>query len=73
MTHLTVRAAYGRSYKNIPSIRADWDAGKDFRIATLGPNDGRYINKQDADRGGVTINVRYNNDRSVTVIKPQAN
>ena len=65
MSHLVVQPAYGRDYKSKKAVLEDWDAGKDFRVATIGPDAGRYINKQDADRGNLEINVRYNSDRSV--------
>lgn len=55
---LTLTPAYGRDYKSQKAVKADWDANKDFRIATFGPLDGKYINKQDA-RPGEKFMVRY--------------
>ena len=68
MTTLIVQPAYGRDYKSVAAVIKDWNANKDFRIATFGPDHGRYINKQDAV--GITINVRYQRDTKITVIKP---
>lgn len=34
--------AYGRDYKSIKQVQADFDAGKDFRTAS-----GQHINKDD--------------------------
>lgn len=47
--------AYGRDYKNQDEVRADWEAGKDFRH----PTSGRYVNKEDAERYGLKVMVRY--------------
>jgi hypothetical protein len=33
---MTVTPAYGRDYKSAAAARADWNAGKDFRIALSG-------------------------------------
>lgn len=56
MLHVT--PAYGRDYKSAAAAKADWDADKDFRINDISsPDDGRYINKRDAD--GISILCRY--------------
>lgn len=68
MAILVVSGAYGRDYNSVAAVKADWDANKDFAVRTLGA--GGYINKADADAANVTVNVRYSNDRKVTVIKP---
>lgn len=73
MEYLTVVPAYGRDYKNKKEVQTDWDAGKDFLIQTFGPNDGRYINKQDAQNfkpaGGLTLNIRYKRLANIHVVK----
>lgn len=63
---ITVSGAYGRDYKSRAGILADWNAGKDFTIRTLGHRS--YINRQDAAGMG-SITVRYQRDRKVTVIR----
>ena len=68
---MTISGAYGRDYKGRAAIVADWNAGKDFIIRTFGPDDGRYINRQDAAGMG-SVTVRYKSDRSVTVLKLDA-
>jgi hypothetical protein len=66
---LTVVPAYGRDYKNGKDVLADWNNNKDFKINQLfHPHDGQYINKQDAPKGA-TINVRFDQNRKVKVIK----
>jgi hypothetical protein len=70
MSYVTARAAYGRSYKTAKAIKADWDAGKDFVVVDFySPWDGKPINKEDARRSGITVNVRYDEDRKVAVMK----
>ena len=66
MSYITVRPAYGRTYKNQAAIKADWEANKDFICADF-MDAGRSISKSCAT--GHTINVRYDNDRKVCVIK----
>lgn len=62
MTYMTVVPAHGRDYKSAKAALADWHANKDFIIrSVMSPDDGRYINKQDAaGMEGVKINIRYN-------------
>ena len=64
---LTVSGAYGRDYKSVKAVKADWNAGKDFIIRTFGPDDGRYINKADAT--GIAIMVRYQRDTKITKVQ----
>jgi len=50
---LVLTPAYGRDYKSMKTVNDDWEANKDFSIATIGyPS---YINKQDADREGLSF------------------
>lgn len=66
---LTVVPAYGRDYKSAKDVKKAWDENKDFKINQfMHPYDGSYINKQDAPKGS-TINVRFDQNRKVTVIK----
>jgi len=64
---LTLQPAYGRDYKSMKAVKADWDANKDFTIASIGPGMGRYINKCDAN--GQAVSIRYQSDRKVMVLK----
>ena len=66
MSYLTLTPAYGRDYKSQKAVKADWGANKDFVIATLGHP--TYINKQDADRDGAKVMIRYNNLTKITNI-----
>ena len=66
MTYLVAVPAYGRDYTSAKAVRADWDAGKDFRCMPQGA----YINKQDAAQAGITVNLRFHRLTKVVVIKP---
>ncbi len=63
---LVLQGAYGRQYKTAKAVKADWADGKDFSIATVGQRG--YINKQDADGAGMTVQIRFAMDRKFTVI-----
>jgi hypothetical protein len=65
---VTASGAYGRDYKSKKAVLADWNAYKDFTMRGMR---GGYINRQDADRDGIEMNIRYDNDRKVVVIPPQ--
>jgi len=58
----TVTPAYGRDYTSARTARADWANDRDFIIQP----EGRYINKSDADKAGLTINIRYNSLSRIT-------
>lgn len=68
---MTLTPAYGRDYKSQKDVKAAWDAGKDFVVNTFGPDNGRYINKEDAERfaKGQTLNIRYSKNTKVCVIR----
>lgn len=71
---LHVIPAYGRDYTSKAQVIAAWAAGKDFRIASVGPDDGRYVNVADYPEG--QLQVRFAALRKVCVIsatdKPKA-
>tara|TARA_R110002167_G_scaffold99086_2_gene260118 strand:- start:990 stop:1427 length:438 start_codon:yes stop_codon:yes gene_type:complete len=63
---VTARAAYGRSYKSMKAIKADYLSGKDFQCA----DSGRYLNCQDCEFNGIRfLNVRYKKDTMVCVLE----
>lgn len=60
MFELTIIPAYGRVYNSKAAIWADWIANKDFQIASVGRDPGRYINSEDASRADLAcLLVRY--------------
>jgi|694.fasta_scaffold143445_8 hypothetical protein len=67
---ITLSPAYGRDYTSAKAVKADWTAGKDFRIESYGPDMGRYIGKEEADREKLTVCIRYKRLTQVCVIKP---
>lgn len=69
MNYMTLRPGYGRQYKSIKEVKADWDADKDFVIASYGPDEGRYINKAQAlGIPNTTFSVRYAKDTKITSV-----
>jgi hypothetical protein len=69
--YLTVIPAYGRDYKTAKAAKQDWADNKDFRISNMfSPDDGRYINKQDADQRGITVTIRFNKLAGTVTVKP---
>lgn len=67
---LTLSPAYGRDYTSAKAVKADWTAGKDFRIESYGPDMGRYIGKSEADAEHLTVHIRYKGLTQVCVISP---
>jgi hypothetical protein len=59
---ITLVPAYGRDYKSKAAVQADWDADKDFIIASYGhPWDTKPTNK--SQWGGAPAMIRYGNLR----------
>lgn len=57
---ITVIPAYGRDYKSVKEVKEAYEAGKDFTIQDFFSGaDGKAINKEDAERAGVQLKVRY--------------
>lgn len=48
----------GHDYKNMKDALSDWKDNKDFRIV-WGEHSGKAINKEEADKFGITIQIRY--------------
>lgn len=70
MTYITIVPAYGKDYKSKREVLEAWNAGTDFRIASIGPDDGRYISKREVP-AGTHIMARYRKLTMITeVTKP---
>ena len=54
---LVVVPAYGVKLTNKKAINEHFEADRDF--VTVGLNGGKYVNKSDALRMGLTLEVRY--------------
>ena len=71
-TYLTVVPSYGADYKSKAEVAKAWAAGKDFTIKDWAcPDDGRQINKQDADKlpEGTVINVRFSRLTKIAALR----
>jgi hypothetical protein len=62
MAWIEVSPAYGRDYTTAKAARADWNDGKDFRETSSGS----YITKAEAERLGLSVNIRYSKSLKVT-------
>jgi hypothetical protein len=62
--------AYGRDYQTAAEVKAAWEAGKDFVIANLGPDCGRYISKREAEAHGIPKHsyIRFRKLTELTII-----
>ena len=68
---MTIVPAYGRDYKSKKEVLAAWMEGKDFTIQDMsaGADDGRKINKEDAEKGNVrSVNIRFKKNTQVAVL-----
>jgi len=54
---MTLTPSYGRDYKSKAAVLADFDAGKDFTIASVGRYMGAQCSK--SDLAGQTVTIRY--------------
>lgn len=60
--------AYGLDYKTAAATKKAWKAGADFQIVSIGPDEGKYINKNDCIPEDTIIQLRYNGLRGVLPI-----
>lgn len=67
----TLTPAYGRDYKSIASVTADFLAGKDFIYNDISsPYDNKPCNYQDLKASGIsTVKLRYARLTKVTIAK----
>lgn len=66
---IQILPAYGRDYSSKGEAIKDWKDGKDFKIPSPFIQ-GRYINKQDAERFSVhSVIIRYNKTRNSVKVK----
>lgn len=63
--YLSAIPAYGRDYTSKAAVLADWKANKDFQIMDLRMSG--YINREQAAKENITVNVRYAKQRKVCV------
>jgi len=64
---ITLIPAYGRDYKTAKTVKADWEAGKDFVIADISnPYDGKPCSIRDMENEQILI--RFNRLAKITKI-----
>lgn len=58
--YITVVPTNGRDYKSQAAVAADYFENKDFRVSDFfSGQDGRAINKSDAEAAGLIMTIRY--------------
>ena len=68
---IRVVPSYGHDYRNKESAQRDWYQNKDFTIV-WGRHSGRQINRIDANKFGLEVQIRYwRNQRLTDVIQPE--
>lgn len=67
--NMTLVPAYGRDYKSKAAVMADFDAGKDFLIAGIHPDSGRYVNKPQLLGNEREVSIRYAKLTKVIVVE----
>lgn len=66
---MTLVPAYGRDYKSKKEVLKDWDDNKDFIISCMfHPDDGRYINKEQTNKGD-TFKIRFNKRTEICEVR----
>lgn len=67
---MTLVPAYGREYKSKAAVITDFNAGKDFEIASIGPDMGRYVNKPQLVEAKVgEVMIRYAKLTKIVAVK----
>jgi hypothetical protein len=68
---MTLQPAYGRDYRSKKAVVEAFEAGKDFQIASLGPDIGRYVTRDELVSAHVTgsVTIRYDRNRKVCVVR----
>lgn len=59
MGSVVVAPAYGRILNSRKAVREHYEAGKDFVVLDLFHEPGRYLNREEVERYGLTLQVRY--------------
>ena len=64
---MTLIPSYGRDYKSQKAVIADFEADKDFTIASVGPDMGRQVSRKELP-AGTSITLRYAKLTKATVV-----
>jgi len=68
MSHIPVKAAYGRELTSQKEVLKYYEEDKDFEVLSLFHNPGSKVNKTDAEREGVSLEIRYGKDGSKVLV-----
>ena len=66
--YITVRPAYGVKLNSQKAVREHFEADKDFEVMDVFYAGGRYVNKADAEKFGLKLEVRYGYQYTRSVI-----
>lgn len=66
---MTLTPSYGRDYKSKKAVLEDFEADKDFTIASIGPYCGKQANRTNLLGEVNNVTIRYNKMRSAIVVK----
>jgi hypothetical protein len=67
---MTLVPAYGRDYRSAAQVREAFEGGKDFEIASIGPDMGRYVNKPQLVEAKVgEVMIRYARLTKIVAVK----
>jgi hypothetical protein len=66
---MTLVPAYGRDYKSVKEVKAAFEAGNDFEIASIGPDCGRYVNRPQLVGLERSVMIRYAKLTKVVEVK----
>jgi hypothetical protein len=65
--HYVCVPAYGRDYETEAEAKQAWESGEDFQIRSIDRMDGKYLDRQEAEHYGLSVQIRYNSQRDVYV------
>ena len=65
---MTVVPAYGRDYRLASAAKADWEAGKDFKVCDISsPWDGKVVSKADVPKSE-SVMLRYSRYTKIAIV-----
>ena len=71
MNTITLTPAYGRDYHSKAAVLVDWEAGKDFIIATMTHEySGKPVNKEQLEQHepNASVRIRYHNQQRIALV-----
>ena len=65
---MTLTPSYGRDYNSVRTVKEAFFGGKDFTIASMGPDSGRYVTCRELKGRTSEVTIRYSKLRKVVVV-----